>query len=170
MAPRGGDDEHAAALAVRAATAADAAAVLAINAAARPGVAPLDRRELTRLCGAGALVLIATLAQPAGYLIAFTAEAPYDGEEFRYFRGALSGSFVYIDQVAVTPHLRRYGIASALYRRLGSLTAAGTRLCCEVNLEPPNPGSLLLHRRLGFGQMTQLLLADGRKVALLLKE
>jgi uncharacterized protein len=167
MGPDRGNEQHAAALSVRAATVADAAAVLAINAASRAGVARLDRRELTRLCEAGARILIATLAQPAGYLIAFAADAPYDGEEFRYLRGALSGSFVYVDQVAVAPHLRRHGIASALYRKLGSLSAAGTRLCCEVNLEPPNPGSLRFHRRLGFELLTELAVTDGRKVALL---
>ena len=28
--------------------------------------------------------------------------------------------------------------------------AAGRPLCCEVNLVPPNPGSLASHDRLGF--------------------
>ena len=28
-------------------------------------------------------------------------------------------------------------------------------LCCEVNLEPPNPGSLRFHHRIGFTEVGQ---------------
>jgi predicted GNAT superfamily acetyltransferase len=151
-------------------TAGDAAGLLQVNAGSRPHVAQIDRAELERLLGLGAVVLIAAgAASVAGYLIAFADSAPYDGEEFRYFQRHLGGAFAYIDQVAVSTSMRRCGVARALY---GAVSAhprfpAPTRRCCEVNIHPPNPVSMEFHRRLGFERLADLGVSDGRVVALL---
>ena len=34
-------------------------------------------------------------------------------------------------------------------------SAEHSLLCCEVNLEPPNPGSLRFHQRIGFTEVGQ---------------
>jgi predicted GNAT superfamily acetyltransferase len=34
-------------------------------------------------------------------------------------------------------------------------SAQHSLLCCEVNLEPPNPGSLRFHHRIGFTEVGQ---------------
>jgi predicted GNAT superfamily acetyltransferase len=56
---------------------------------------------------------------------------------------------VYVDRVVVDEAARRRGLAQALYADLAR-TAVERPLVCEVNLEPPNPGSLAFHERLGF--------------------
>lgn len=150
--------------------AADAAALLQVNAGSRPHVAALDSAELARLRQLGARVLIADRAgEVAGYLLAFLDSAPYDGEEFRYCQRHLAPPFLYIDQVAVAPSFRRRGVARSLYEAIAAhaQVPASTRLCCEVNIDPPNPGSLDFHERMGFERLAELRVADGRIVALL---
>ena len=157
-------------MAARIARDGDVANIIAINQASRPAVAALDRRELSRLLNIGAIVLVADLeCCVSGYLIAFTQDAAYDGEEFRYFRQSLKRNFLYVDQAAVDQRFYRRGVGTTLYQALAErmpATGAAT-LCCEVNIEPPNPVSMAFHRQIGFRVTTELVITDGRTVALL---
>lgn len=90
-----------------------------------------------------------------GFLLALPPHVPYDSPNYQWFEERYD-DFVYIDRVAVAPGDRGSGVGRALYEALDATLAAGSaatgapRLCCEVNLRPPNPGSLEFHRRLGF--------------------
>ena len=136
----------------------------------------LDAEEFHRLCGFPNLHLICEGADglPIGYLLVFTSAVDYDGEEFRAFVGALGAAspFAYVDQVVVEPLCRRTRVASALYRALELRAEAMgiATLCCEVNLEPPNPTSITFHAQRGFAPLSTLATADGRRVLLMTKE
>lgn len=85
-----------------------------------------------------------------GFLLAFGGlplRGPNHGWVHRHRRGA-----VYVDRVAVAVAARGQGIARRLYEDLAAAVLASGRggLACEVNLDPPNPGSLAFHARLGF--------------------
>ncbi len=151
----------------------DCKSVLQINAASVPGVAALDRAEFARL-----------MAMPnyhvaienedllvVGYALAFHSNAPYEGEEFQGFKRKLQNPFIYIDQVATQLESRRMGIGSAIYEALEGVARVSdvSTLCCEVNIDPPNPESMAFHEKLGFSQSVILATADGRTVALLTK-
>lgn len=147
--------------------------VLRINAEGEPGVAHLDPTELQRLVRLKNehLVMEGPNGGLVGYLLAFPSGTPYDGEEFLLLTKASLGSFIYIDQVAVGAAERRTGAASRLYQ---AIEAAAQRrgiqeLNCEVNLNPPNHGSLAFHRSKGFNQLSVLTTQDGRTVALMSK-
>jgi predicted GNAT superfamily acetyltransferase len=45
----------------------------------------------------------------------------------------------------------------------------GAILCCEVNVEPPNPGSLRFHQRIGFAEVDKIAPKPGYIVSLLVK-
>jgi uncharacterized protein len=79
-------------------------------------------------------------------LIALDQDAPYVNENFAWFKERV-GSFVYIDRVIVAESARGQGIARLLYEDLfAKARAAGQeRVVCEVNLDPPNPGSDAIH-------------------------
>jgi predicted GNAT superfamily acetyltransferase len=83
-----------------------------------------------------------------GFLIALDETTPARGPNHGWFL-ARRPAFAYIDRVVVVAAARGRGVARALYDDLGAL-AAGRPLCCEVNIDPPNPGSLAFHARLGF--------------------
>lgn len=149
----------------------DRSEVLRINAGSLPGVAPLDENEFDRLLKLPNLHLIREDADKTivGYALAFPSDAPYDGEEFQAFHKSLPGPYIYIDQVAVAPNMRRRGVASSLYLALEieARRRSMSALCCEVNLDPPNPASMAFHLGRGFQRLEVLITADGRTVALM---
>jgi hypothetical protein len=101
----------------------------------------------------------------AGFLLAFDQAAAYDSVNFRWFR-ARRPRFVYVDRIVVAPEHRKRGIGRLLYEDLfARAKAAGhDRVCCEVNLVPPNPGSDAFHERLGFSEVGRGALYGGRVV------
>ena len=92
-------------------------------------------------CTAGATAL----------LIALDQEADCPSVNFRWFQ-ACRQRFVYVDRIVVSERHRRQGLAARLYRELfeRAIAAGHDRIVCEVNLEPPNPGSDAFHEGMGF--------------------
>lgn len=139
------------------------AAVLALNARVETHTSPLDPARLDALLAASSL----SLATPDGaaFVIAFDEGADYDSPNFLWFRNRLD-SFLYVDRIVVAPALRGLGMARALYGRVfAAVAAAGReRVVCEVNFEPPNPGSDAFHAALGFAEMGRGAPAPGKVV------
>jgi uncharacterized protein len=146
--------------------------VLGINEESSPSVYQLTLADAERLTTDATLAWVAVADQLiAGYLIAFIGSAIYAGEEFAWFK-ARGRDFVYVDQVALAPSYRGRGVGTMLYSELerwGALQLCRS-LNCEVNLDPPNPGSLAFHRSYGFIEIDRMHTSDGRHVALLQKE
>jgi predicted GNAT superfamily acetyltransferase len=153
---------------------ADCADILRINVGSRPAVAPLERAELDRLLALGDdhRVAVADDGAVVAYMLVFTHDSAYDGEEFRYFGARLQRPFLYIDQVAVDPARKRLSIGGRLYERLLGLARSRQIewLCCEVNTSPMNAASLEFHHRLGFIAMGNGDTLDGRRVAFLVRK
>lgn len=158
-------------ISIRTMTIKDLPDVLRVNAASRPGVAPLNAEELVRLLTLPNEHLVACDQSALGYLLAFDRDAPYDGEEFWALRSAISEPFIYIDQVAVAEDHKGRGLGRTLYEELERIaTEREVRLlCCEVNTRPSNPSSLTFHKKLGFEFFSSLATLDGREVHLLTK-
>lgn len=150
----------------------DRRGVLAVNRAGAPGVSPLGEAafaEAMELCDF--FRVVRADGEMVAYLMAMTSDAAYAGEEFAWFRARHDG-FLYIDQVAVAEGWRRRGVAALLYEQAEAFARGRglSRLVCEVNLDPPNPGSAAFHARQGFARAGTLRVGDGRTVSLLVKE
>src|SRR4029077_6043453 len=74
-------------------------------------------------------------------------------------------------QIAVATSHRSRGIGALLYKELEQFAELNQlwALVCEVNMNPPNPGSMAFHKRRGFAEIERLSTSDGRHVALLHK-
>ncbi len=98
------------------------------------------------------------------FLIAFDQGADYDSPNFLWFRDRFE-RFVYVDRVATASAYRGRGLARRLYADLiqHALRAGHERICCEVNLMPPNPASDAFHAALGFEEVGRATLGDGSK-------
>lgn len=155
---------------IRAARQQDSDAILAINAEGQPGVSALTRPDLASSFAAAQVWVVEGTAGITGYLIAYTPDVVYDGEEFAWFQRRYP-SFLYIDQVAVARQQRGASFGFQLYQAAERLAREQHlfSLVCEVNLDPPNPVSLAFHQRNGFQEVGVLDTQDGRKVALLRK-
>ena len=133
----------------------DADAILALNRAHEAETSRLDAAGLAALLAEAFMVGLREGGR-AAFLIALDERARYDSPNFRWFRERY-GRFVYVDRVVVAPDRRGEGLARALYEELfARAEAAGHVLVgCEVNLAPPNPGSLAFHAALGFAELGQ---------------
>jgi len=148
----------------------DLEALRALNEAAVPAVNSLTAQELASLLAASPLTrLLRKEGRIDGLLLVLTEGLDYGSMNYRWF-AARYPSFAYVDRIVVRDRCRGQGLGERLYRHL---FASLDRPClaCEVNLEPPNPGSLRFHERLGFREVGQQATEGGRKrVSLMLRE
>ncbi|MBA3676515.1 MAG: GNAT family N-acetyltransferase [Sphingosinicella sp.] len=142
--------------------------VLSLNQQNVTLLSDLDERRLGALV-AGAF-RASVVAGGEAFLISFDETADYDSPNFEWFKSRYP-RFVYVDRVAVDPSARGKGLASLLYLDLFTRArAAGHRaVTCEVNIDPPNPGSDLFHSKLGFDEVGRATLASGKIVRYLHK-
>lgn len=132
---------------------ADLPLLLALNNAEAAAVNALDAAGFAGLAQA-AWALLAVGEPAEAFLLALDATAPARGPNHGWFLARFP-RFAYVDRVVVAPASQGRGLGRALYAALeGRARAAGAGwLCCEVNLDPPNPGSMAFHARLGFSPL-----------------
>jgi predicted GNAT superfamily acetyltransferase len=160
----------------------DLPALLALNNAAVPAVNALDARALAAILAESrvAIVLVggaddaadvatADAADPLGFVLALAPGADYDSENYRWFE-ARSANFLYVDRIVIGAGWQGRGLGPVLYDVVLQVarTDARAEVFCEVNLEPPNPGSLAFHRRLGFEEVGRQATKGGSVVVSLL--
>jgi uncharacterized protein len=140
-------------------------AILTLNAAHEVETGPLDRAALTQMLS-DAFHSATEAAGRDGFLIAFDQDAGYDSANFLWFK-ARYNQFVYVDRIIVAAHARGRGLARTFYDGLfeHARAAGHSRIVCEVNLDPPNPGSLAFHDALGFFEVGQATLMNGKMVS-----
>lgn len=133
---------------------ADTHALLKLNNACVPHVNELSEEDLLHLMGqAAALRGAYSDGSLAGAVLALGPGLDYASPNYRWFNRRFA-RFLYVDRVMVDRTHRGRGIGRLLYEDLFHRAAHDTgHVLCEVNLEPPNPGSLAFHRRLGFSEV-----------------
>ncbi len=131
----------------------DAPRIAPLNDAAYPAVPVTSPEDLAALVELAALPLgiESSEGELVGFVLALAPGAAYDSENFRFFeqRGV---DCLYVDRIVIAESQRGRGLGPVLYDRVFSLAREQGRreVTCEVNLDPPNPGSLAFHARLGF--------------------
>jgi predicted GNAT superfamily acetyltransferase len=89
-----------------------------------------------------------------GFVLAMHPGANYDSENYRWFEARGSDS-LYVDRIVISEEARGSGLGRLLYGRVFAAAAEEGRVevTCEVNVEPPNPGSHAFHGILGFAEV-----------------
>ncbi len=142
--------------------------VLALNRAEEQATSPLDAAALAALVAAADLAVTwADAGQAEAFILGFRPGATYASPNYRWFCDRLD-DFLYIDRVVVAAAARGRGLARGLYR-LAAASAGDAALVCEVNLDPPNPGSDAFHAALGFAEMGRGSPAAGKTVRYLVR-
>lgn len=137
-------------------------AILALNNEHARELSWLELPKLRHLVGEAFLALRAGEAD--AFLLAFDQDADYDSTNFLWFK-AHYPRFAYVDRVAVATHARGRGLARAFYETLfARARAAGhTLVACEVNSDPPNPGSDAFHAAMGFREVGSAAIYGGER-------
>jgi predicted GNAT superfamily acetyltransferase len=140
----------------------DLARLLALNNAHAAELSWLAPERLAQLIDRA--FLARAFADAEAFLLAFDQDTDYDSPNFLWFR-ARYNRFVYIDRIVVAPGARGRGHARRLYDDLFEKAkgAGHERVVCEVNTQPPNPGSDAFHAALGFLEVGTASIHDGAK-------
>lgn len=153
------------------ATEADYGDILRLNEAAVPAVSSIDELELAALHRQAQFLTVArSEEQLAGFLLVLNEQADYASLNYQYFRNHYD-EFLYVDRIVVSEACRGQGIGALLYADLFEAAPDAPRVTCEVNVRPPNPGSLRFHGGLGFTVVGEQDTDGGKKrVALMSRE
>ena len=149
-------------------TADDFAWVLDLNRLNEVATSPLDEAKLAGMIAAS---FVAVALPQAAFLISFDQDSAYDSPNFLWFRERLP-RFVYVDRIVVSEQERGAGMARAFYEGLFDAARDAKHDCvvCEVNFDPPNPASDAFHAKLGFAQMGEARLENGKGVRYLKRD
>jgi len=150
----------------------DLTAVVEINNGGYPAVpitSDLEMRDLVALSSL-AVVVENDASEVVGFLLAMDPGLDYPSENYTYFESRFE-NHLYIDRVVLDEKARGLGLGSDLYQAVfdKAKTDGRERVTCEVNLEPPNPGSLRFHRRWGFQDLDTQPTKGGQVVVQLLE-
>ncbi len=135
----------------------DIAVLHVINQAAVPGVGSVTREELTELLFelADHVIVAERDGVPVGFVLCMIEGVDYGSANYQWL-SRYHVSFAYIDRVAVSEVMRGLGIGAKLYQAaFRHYDGRRPVLTAEVNLKPPNPGSLRFHQWLGFREVGQ---------------
>ena len=152
---------------------ADLPRVLDINNANTPGVSELTIAELESDLknSLHALAIDNKHGEVCAFCVTFAQDASDAGDNHRWFAERYE-SFVYLDRITIDSNHQNRGLGALLYQSVEQHmlnSAEHSLLCCEVNLEPPNPGSLRFHKRIGFTEVGRHSPQQGYVVSLLQK-
>ena len=175
---------------IRELVAADLPAALLLNNANVPAVSPSDEAGFARLLELSELALAAVGDASVdgaavddasvgdasvgdetlfGYVLLMRPGADYPSENYRWFQDR-GTDFLYVDRILVSDAAQNQGVGAALYSSVfeAALARGAAEVTCEVNVDPPNPGSLRFHARLGFVEVGRQATKGGTIVVALL--
>ncbi len=155
---------------MRDAVASDHAAVLALNNSAVPHVNTLSEGDFSWIVSHADYFRVAEDDSGiTGFVIALRAGHEYWSLNYRWFTDR-GGEFLYLDRVVVSEGARNRGVGRALYDDIDRFARGKwPRITLEVNLLPPNPGSLAFHERLGFRRVGVRKEENGTKAVVLME-
>ena len=126
--------------------------VLSSNSLNEPQVGFLDKEKLQLLLNQSNYCKVALYNnEPAGFLLCLPEDVDYGSLNYKWVSERYS-NFIYIDRISVIEKFQNVNIGTALYTDLGyfSIEKGYDNILCEVNIMPPNPGSIRFHKKFDF--------------------
>jgi predicted GNAT superfamily acetyltransferase len=138
-------------------------AALGLNNAHAAETSWLDGEKLHRLIGEA--FVAGRIGNVDALLLAFDQSADYDSPNFLWFKQRYP-RFIYVDRIITAAEARGRGYARRMYLALFLAARADghERVVCEVNSDPPNPGSDAFHASMGFVEVGSATLGVGKSV------
>ncbi len=135
----------------------DVPALWRINEEGVPGVGRITEAQMGRLLSLTHLALGAFEDEVLlGFVLCLRPGTPYGSPNYAWFSDNYP-ECLYVDRIAVAATRRSQRLGSLLYERVIACgDAGGWPVAAEVNLKPPNPGSMRFHERNGFVQVGSL--------------
>ena len=151
--------------------ASDIDAALELNNLNAPAVGEIDRTTLEFLIEHSLYSFAIGTDTLHAFCITFAPGAPYTSVNYQWFSEKYS-DFVYLDRIVVSETMRNNSLGAKLYMAVEQRMLkdrCAPILTCEVNLIPPNTGSIRFHNRIGFREVGQQDSKPGLTVSMLAK-
>ena len=150
----------------------DIDAALELNNLNTPAVGELDHVQLQFLIDHSLYSFAIGADTLHAFCITFAPGAPYTSVNYQWFSKKYT-NFVYLDRIVVSEIMRNQTLGEKLYLAVEQRMIkdrCAPILTCEVNLNPPNHGSIRFHNRIGFHEVGQQEPKPGLTVSLLSKQ
>ena len=149
---------------------ADVPAVLALNHRFVDLLSALDAERLLWLVGLSDHADVVEVDERVvGFVLTMAPGSEYDSENYRWHAARYDGAFYYLDRIVIAEEMRRQGLAAFVYDAMEGVARGFGRMTLEVNVDPPNLGSLAFHERRGYVEVGRLG-EPGHLVGLMAKE
>ena len=149
-------------------TPADETAVLAMNRPAEQVTSPLDTARFAAIFAMSDLKQVAELdGEVVGFVLAISSGKPFENHNYLWFTERIEHC-IYIDRVIVSSACRGQGVGRAFYGALFNAARQSgiAKVCAEMDLKPPNHGSLQFHRKLGFIEIGTRDVESGKRLSM----
>tara|TARA_B100001996_G_scaffold380289_1_gene367479 strand:- start:60 stop:545 length:486 start_codon:yes stop_codon:yes gene_type:complete len=125
-----------------------------INEEGLPGTGKVSQQEIKALLDFSSLSMGAYLEERlVGFVICLPPNTEYGSLNYAWFNQRYD-DFLYVDRIAVSSECQNQNIGSILYDYVKRQSEEiGVPVTAEVNIYPPNPGSMRFHDRHGFEQV-----------------
>ena len=129
-------------------------AIWAINEQGLPGTGRVSEQEVADLLQFSSLsVGMFDGNELLGFVICLPPGTHYRSLNYQWFNDHYN-AFVYVDRIAVSTLHRNQGVGTKLYDAVVAYSKEkNIPIAAEVNLNPPNPGSIRFHERFNFEQV-----------------
>jgi hypothetical protein len=142
--------------------------VHAINEENVPAVGQETFEDLRAIFDVCSINLVAEIdGRVRGFCMVMPPGTDYSSPNYLYFCER-HADFVYLDRVAIMADAQGRGIGPMLYREVERRSTAPW-FALEVNVKPPNEGSMRFHAREGFVEVDRLETRPGKIVSLMMK-
>ena len=132
----------------------DVEAAWQINEHGLPGTGQVSQEELADLLSLCKLPLgVFDGNEMLGFVLCLAPRTRYASRNYAWFNERYQ-EFLYVDRIAIAVKHRGRGIGSLLYERvIEHAESLQFPVTAEVNLTPPNPGSIRFHERHSFTEV-----------------
>lgn len=125
-----------------------------INEEGLPGTGKVSQEEIKSLLDYSSLAVgVYSHDQLLGFVICLPPRTDYGSLNYAWFNQRYE-KFLYVDRIAVKSDYQNQNIGSNLYDYVKKWSKGiEVPVTAEVNIHPPNPGSMRFHIRHGFEQV-----------------
>jgi predicted GNAT superfamily acetyltransferase len=139
--------------------------ILALNESSIFYLSPLSHERLADLLKQAVYQKAVEIdGRMVSFILAFDHAALYDSPNYLWFKRRYR-NFLYIDRIVVQKEFRLKGVADYLYRQLFHFAREKNYawIACEIDIDPPNVGSLKFHEKYKFFEVGRQRPYNGKK-------
>lgn len=140
--------------------------ILQLNEESVHFLSPLTKDKLEKIISQCEMVNVAEVdGRVQAFVLTLKEGKEYDSVNYLWFDNHYD-QFIYIDRVVVSLEMQGKGLGRTLYESVfnHAKLIGVPYVTAEIDINPPNPGSLKFHEKFGFMEVGKQTVAQGKKV------